>query len=117
MVTSLEKHKSLAEFERPLDGQGEENLIILTVKAPFSSLPLRHVLSFCPHAPAGEEIDGKVHWGLLTDFGSGCKCEIVAIVALCTCMESKVSEIMRNKSLLELEADILEKGVIKLWKE
>lgn len=50
MLAGLEKHKSLAEFEGPLHGQGEENLIIQTVKAPFSS-----------HVPAGEKKDGKAH--------------------------------------------------------
>lgn len=48
MVTSLENaRKSLAEFERPWNGQGEENLIILTVKAPFF-LPLRHIVYILP---------------------------------------------------------------------
>lgn len=107
MVTRLEKHESPAGFERPLDGQGEENLIILTVKSPLLLLcPSQTCLSFCLHVPAGEEKDSKAHRGFLTAFGSGCKCEIAAIVDWCTCMEPvQVSEIMRNKHLLEREAD------------
>ncbi len=90
MVKSLEKAcKSLAEFERlferPLDGQGEKNLIILTLSQTCPAF-------MCQLGK--REKDSKAQRGFLTTFGScGFECEIVAMVDWCTCVDSSFSSV------------------------